>query len=118
MERRVGTKHRAAGGDGRRAAAGHHRPAHRRSMRRHMLAREGFALAAVLWVLTVAAVLAAGTALVGRQAYAASRNRVNQERAYWTAEGCLAELRSLADVALASADPSQLTQIWRNLDRD
>jgi type II secretory pathway component PulK len=87
-------------------------------MRRRPPARDGFALAAVLWVLTVGAVLAAGTALVGRQAFAAARNRVNQERAYWTAEGCLAELRSLADAALASANPSKVTEAWSHLDRD
>jgi len=86
-------------------------------MTRRMPLRNGFALAAVLWVLTMASILAAGTALVGRSAFAAARNRVNQERAYWTAEGCVAEVRALADVALSSGDPSQLSQVWRSLDR-
>lgn len=87
-------------------------------MKRRLNVRRGFALAAVLWVLTVAAVLGASTALVGRSAYGAARNRVNAERAYWLAEACLAAMRSLADHALFAADPSLLTQIWRSLDRN
>ncbi len=77
--------------------------------------REGFALAAVLWVLTVATVLGAAAALQGRSAYEASRNRVNGERAYWATEGCVAEMRALIDRALSTSttDP---TSTWRTLD--
>jgi type II secretory pathway component PulK len=78
--------------------------------------RAGFALAAVLWVLTVGTVLAGAAALQGRSAYDASRNRVNAERAYWLAEGCVAEQREAIDRALAAASPITLDATWRTLD--
>ncbi|HEU4722066.1 MAG TPA: hypothetical protein VFS59_11945 [Gemmatimonadaceae bacterium] len=77
--------------------------------------RAGFALGAVLWVLTVAAVLGGAAALRGRTAYDASRNRVNAERAYWIAEGCIAEIRAAIDQALATSTPIALAETWRTL---
>jgi general secretion pathway protein K len=78
--------------------------------------RAGFALGAVLWVLTVATVLGGAAALQGRSAFDASRNRVNAERAYWLAEGCVAEMREAIDRALATSTPSALSETWRTLD--
>jgi general secretion pathway protein K len=78
--------------------------------------RSGFALGAVLWVLTVGAVLGGAAALQGRSAYDASRNRVNAERAYWLAEGCVAEQREAIDRALVTASPITLDATWRSLD--
>jgi len=78
--------------------------------------RAGFALAAVLWVLTVATVLGGAAALQGRSAYDASRNRVNAERAYWLAEGCVAEMREAIDRALATSTQVALPATWRTLD--
>src|SRR5438309_1755379 len=78
--------------------------------------RSGFALGAVLWVLTVATVLGGAAALQGRSAYDASRNRVNAERAYWIAEGCVAEMREVIDRTLATASPTMLPNTWRTLD--
>jgi general secretion pathway protein K len=78
--------------------------------------RSGFALGAVLWVLTVASVLGGAAALQGRSAYDASRNRANAERAYWIAEGCVAEMRELLDRTLASTTQVALPETWRTLD--
>ncbi|MDB4913037.1 MAG: hypothetical protein JWM95_681 [Gemmatimonadetes bacterium] len=78
--------------------------------------KRGFALVAVLWVLTVATVLSAATVLVGRGAYGAARNRTNAERAYWRAEECVAMTIALVDRALAAANESQRLRVWRTLD--
>lgn len=78
--------------------------------------RHGFALVAVLWVLTVATVLSAATVLLGRGAYGAARNRTNAERAYWRAEECVAMTLALVDRALAAANESQRPRVWRTLD--
>lgn len=78
--------------------------------------RGGFALAAVLWVLTVAAVLGGAAALQGRLAYDASRNRVHAERAFWLAEGCVAEMREAVDRALTTSTQIALAETWRTLD--
>ena len=82
----------------------------------HRRLRRGFALAAVLWVLTVATVLGAAAALQGHSAYDASRNRTNGERAYWAAEGCAAEMRAVIDRTLATSTAVDLTTTWRTLD--
>ncbi|MEO8623805.1 MAG: hypothetical protein ABI625_22180 [bacterium] len=81
-----------------------------------MRSREGFALVAILWVLTVASVLGAGAALQGREAYNVSRNRLNAERAYWVAEGCVAEVLASADGILASSTEVQQPRVWRTID--
>ena len=78
--------------------------------------RAGFALGAVLWLLTVCSILATAVALRGRSAFEATRNRANAERAYWIAEGCVAELREALDTTLASAPPNTLATVWRTLD--
>jgi len=78
--------------------------------------RRGFALGAVLWLLTVCTVLATAVALRGRSAYEATRNRANAERAYWIVEGCVAQLREVLDTTLASAPPNALATVWRTLD--
>lgn len=78
--------------------------------------RAGFALSAVLWVITVGAVLAGAAALQGRSASNASRNRVNSERAFWLVEGCVAEARDAIDRALTTSPPNRLGETWRTLD--
>ena len=78
--------------------------------------RDGFALAAVLWVLTVAAVVGAATALQGHSTYDASRNRTNAERAFWIAEGCAAQMRAAIDQVLVASSAVALPATWRQLD--
>jgi len=69
-------------------------------MRRH---RRGYALLAVLWVLTFAAELGAGMRLSARDGALAVENRVRLTRAAWTAEGCVERARAAIDAALAQA---------------
>lgn len=78
--------------------------------------RRGFALAAVLWVLTVASIVAAAAALRGRSAFDAARNRVNADRAFWTAEGCVAKTLASIDVVLGAVPEARLENVWRRLD--
>ena len=85
-------------------------------MTRAPASRGGFALGAVLWVLTVGAVLGAAAALQGRTAYEATRNRVNAERAYWIGEGCVAEVREAIDRVLQTTSPIALPRTWQTMD--
>lgn len=78
--------------------------------------RRGFALAAILWVLTVASIVAAAAALQGRSAYAATRNRVNEDRAFWIAEGCVASTVAGIDRLLGSTSEARYDNVWRRLD--
>ncbi|HEX7980443.1 MAG TPA: hypothetical protein VF461_17705 [Gemmatimonadaceae bacterium] len=78
--------------------------------------RGGFALGAVLWLLTVCTILATALVLRGRSAYEATRNRANAERAYWIVEGCVAEMREALDATLARTSPTALPAVWRTLD--
>jgi len=80
--------------------------------------RRGFALMTVLWVMTVAALVAAAAAARGRAAVSATRNRAELERAHWAALACASELRAAIDDALrAAASPIERADIWRTLDR-
>jgi general secretion pathway protein K len=72
--------------------------------------RRGFALLAVLWVVVSAAALGLTVSLVTRESVGAVRNRMNDTRAMWRAEGCLERARaSIAD---------RLTQVEINHGRD
>ena len=64
--------------------------------------RRGFALLAVLWVMTGLAVLALAAMLAAREAVAAARNRIAWTRAAWRAEGCAERVRATIDGALAA----------------
>src|SRR4029078_2268776 len=97
----MGNEHRPSGCDGARPRPRYNRDSVGRPMSTR--SRQGFALVAILWVLTVASVLGAGAALQGRDAYSAARNRLNAQRAYWIAEGCAAEALASADRILASS---------------
>lgn len=76
--------------------------------------RRGFALLAVLWATVGIASLALLISLVAHEALGTSRNRIAQERAAWSAEGCLDEARATIDRALANVDSAGLA--WRSLD--
>ena len=72
----------------------------------------------VLWVMAVAAVVTATGALAGRLAVHASRNRVELERARWTASGCASRARGVIDALLRDGTTSDAaTVVWRTLDR-
>ena len=81
--------------------------------------RHGFALITVLWVLSTIGVVALGAAALGRDEFNASANRIALERAWWQAEGCAAEIRSVIGDSLAPlADvPGAQDHLWRAMDR-
>src|SRR6476661_9459818 len=80
-------------------------------MRRH---RRGYALLAVLWVLTFAAELGAGMRLSARDGALAVENRVRLTRAAWTAEGCVERARAAIDAALQNDSTAGVA--WLALD--
>jgi hypothetical protein len=57
--------------------------------------RNGFALLAVLWIMTGIAVLGLGLSLVARGAIATARNRMELTRASWRAEDCVERARAV-----------------------
>lgn len=80
--------------------------------------RSGFTMITVLWVITVASIVALAGALAGRTTVSASRNRVQAERALWSALGCARSTQAEIDGLLGGAltlDEGAL--IWRMLDR-
>jgi type II secretory pathway component PulK len=84
---------------------------------RRASSRRGFALITVIWVMTVAAVVALAAELAGRDAYDAGRNRVFADRAYWRAADCMARTHALIDAVLGTtSDAWQLANLWRTLD--
>ena len=85
-------------------------------MMRDCAPRRGFALMTVLWVMTVAALIAAAAAARGRAAVSATRNRAELERAHWSAIACASELRASIDDALSAASsPMGRADVWRML---
>jgi type II secretory pathway component PulK len=80
--------------------------------------RRGFAMITVLWVITVAGVMATAAALAGRNTVHATRNRVQLERAFWAASGCAALAQAAIDDRLTEATSYEdAGAIWRRLDR-
>lgn len=72
----------------------------------------------ILWVMTVASVMAAAAALAGRNAVNATRNRTQLERAFWLAAGCAARMQAAIDDTLRAADNVEAAaETWRVLDR-
>jgi general secretion pathway protein K len=72
----------------------------------------------VLWVITVSSIVAFTGALAGRTTVSAARNRVQSERALWSALGCARSTQAEIDGLLGGAltlDEGAL--IWRTLDR-
>jgi type II secretory pathway component PulK len=75
-------------------------------------------LLTTLWIITVAAVIALGAALIGRHAVLAGAARVELERARWQALGCERRVAAAIDFALDSAPTTADEQIvWRILPR-
>ena len=76
--------------------------------------RRGFAMITILWVMTVAGVMATAAALAGRNTVHATRNRVQLERAFWVASGCAALAQAAIDDRLAEATSYEdAGRIWR-----
>ena len=72
----------------------------------------------MLWVMAVAAVVAATGALAGRLAVHASRNRAELDRADWIAAGCASRARAVIDALLRDATSGRCGDVvWRTLDR-
>ena len=72
----------------------------------------------VLWVITVSSIVALAGALAGRTTVNAARNRVQAERALWSALGCARATQAEIDGLLGAAvtlDEGAL--IWRSLAR-
>ena len=81
--------------------------------------RRGFAMLTVLWVITVGTVVALAGALMGRNAVNAARNRVQMERAFWAAIGCVRRLQATIDERLQSSlSIDDASHRWRTLDRE
>ncbi len=79
--------------------------------------RRGFALLVVLWAMSVAAIAGMGAVLAGRDSYNVARNRLEAERAYWRAAGCMSIAHATIDDALANASSLVArTRAWRALD--
>jgi type II secretory pathway component PulK len=76
--------------------------------------RGGFALLAVLWVLTGVSALALLLTLTARDAIGTAQNRVSLIRAAWMAEGCAERARAV--IAQALAEPADADSVWRVLD--
>ncbi|HTE45996.1 MAG TPA: hypothetical protein VK636_12170 [Gemmatimonadaceae bacterium] len=72
----------------------------------------------VLWIMTVASVMATAAALTGRNAVNATRNRTQLARAYWSASACVARVRAAIDDTLADAPTFEVAaEKWRVIDR-
>ena len=86
--------------------------------RRSPAARSGFALLVLLWVIVSAGALTSIVTLMGRDSFQAARNRVNNERALWRAEDCLARARATIDerIQAVQASPASGVALWRALD--
>jgi general secretion pathway protein K len=81
--------------------------------------REGFALLAVLWVITGIAVLGLAALFVARSTVATAMNRADTVRAFWRAEDCLARVRVLVGEVLAgrAVDAYGYEISWAQLDQ-
>ena len=83
-----------------------------------MTPRQGFTMITTLWVTTVASIVAMAGALAGRVAVDVGRNRVQSERAYWTALGCARRAQARIDDLLSDGSiAGEESLIWRTLDR-
>jgi type II secretory pathway component PulK len=72
----------------------------------------------VLWLMTVASVVALAGGLAGRNGVNGARNRIQMERAFWVAMGCARRAHAGIDELLARAPTFQDASLrWRTLDR-
>ena len=84
--------------------------------RRLLPERRGFVMLTILWIITIAAIVATGAALVGRHAGVEGAARVALERGRWEALGCERRVVAAIDAALASAPAiDDATKLWRIL---
>jgi len=84
--------------------------------RRRFVQRRGFVVLTILWIITIAAIVATGAALAGRHAVLEGAARVALERGRWEALGCERRVVAAIDVALASAPTlDDATKLWRIL---
>lgn len=84
--------------------------------RRLLPERRGFVMLTILWIITIAAIVATGAALVGRHAVVEGAARVALERGRWEALGCERRVVAAIDLALASAPTlDDATKLWRIL---
>lgn len=77
--------------------------------------RRGFALLAVLWVVTAMALLGSAVNRSASESIGTAQNRVDAARARWEVEGCLAETLSRLDMAMSVA--ADVAAEWDQLDR-
>ena len=80
--------------------------------------RCGFALLAVLWIMTGVAVLGLGLSLTARGAVATARNRIESTRAGWRAEDCVERARAVISGALRADEGRAMVSggPWLHLD--
>lgn len=76
--------------------------------------RRGFALVAVLWILTSVAAIGAMLTTSARESVATAQNRIDLLRAAWRAAGCAEAARSVIDAVLAG-DAAGTTPVWTRL---
>jgi hypothetical protein len=70
----------------------------------------------VLWVLSMAGSIATAALVAGRNASAATRNRVAWQRARWRALGCARRTQNVIDESLRHArTPAEGSHVWRAL---
>lgn len=74
--------------------------------------RHGYALLAVLWVLSFASELGLAMRLGARDALLATENRVGLTRASWIAEGCAERARSAIEEALQTDSIGSTVWLW------
>jgi len=78
--------------------------------------RRGFALVAVLWILTSVAAIGALLVTSARESVATAQNRIDLLRAGWRARGCAEVARAVIDEALAPNNGGSATgQTWTRL---
>jgi general secretion pathway protein K len=80
--------------------------------------RRGFALLAVLWIMTGIAALGLGLSLSARGAVATARNRMELTRAQWRAEDCVERARAVvtAGLRLDERVTTPAGRPWQHLD--
>src|SRR5690242_5061552 len=78
--------------------------------------KRGFALIAVLWILTSVAAVGAIVTTSARESVATAQNRIDLLRAAWRAAGCAEVARSVIDAGLAAENPAiGTTSAWTRL---
>ena len=83
-----------------------------------MIDRRGFTMITILWVMSVAGIIAMAATLSGRDTVNATRNRVYRERAFWIASGCASRVQFAIDSRLAQATSFEdAADAWRLLPR-